>query len=302
MDALTLQINALALAALRWSSPWWWASAAAAILMLSLLNVLPLRVPMVREDEYGFLDVVKIGLRLAAVATLMFLVFVFWPALYFAAIGTLAPTPQHGHVAFMQFISGAAWTWGWLPPLGLVAGLALRVGWARFVVPRLSRLFQRRLVRQEDHQRSDMRLEVGKLKTRDFEPRRHYMAGEVFIGLDTAGQPIYLPGKTFRETHMQVVGPTRFGKGVLLGVMLEQAIEAGGSVIYIDPKADKFVPYIMADACERAGRKLIYIDLTGEDTRWAPFEGGSLRDRRSQHRRRRRLLQVQGARDPRFAA
>jgi hypothetical protein len=281
MDALTASINGFTIAAMRWSTPWWWIWAAAALAVLAIFNILPLKIPSSKEDEYGFSDVAKIFMRQAALGSLAFLFLVFWPAVYFATVSSLAKTSEQGHQWFMDYVSRQAWTMGWMLPVGFGVGVAVRMAWSRYVTPWLSQMEQRRLVRQEDEDRSDMRAEVGKLKTRDFEPRKYYKPGEVFLGLGADNKPTYLSAKTFRETHMQVVGPTRFGKGVLLGVMLEQAIQAGDSVVYIDPKADKFVPYIMADACEKAGRKFIYIDLNSEDTRWSPFEGGSERDRRS---------------------
>lgn len=281
MDEMTQAAGRFVIAAMRWSTPWWWVCAAAAATTLALLNVLPLRVPPAREEEYGLMDVLKIGLRNVAVIGLVVLCLVYWPAMYFGTLATLGNSSEQGHQWFVDYVSRQAWRWGWLIPLGVVAGLAWRVASARYITPWLSRQWQRLLVRQEDHKQSDMRVEVGKLKARDFPPRQHYREGHIFIGLDAEGQPTYLDAKTFRATHMQVVGPTRFGKGVVLGVMIEQAIRQGHGVVYIDPKADAFLPYIMAEACERAGRRFIYIDLASEDTRWAPFEGGTERDRRA---------------------
>jgi hypothetical protein len=238
-------------------------------------------VPPTKEHEYGFTDVVKIGVRKLSLIGLGFLTVVFWPAMYFATVVLVAPTAALGDTWFFDYAGRQAWAWGWMLPVAVAGGIAARVVWARQGVVWWSKITQRLRAKQEDHQLSDMRVEVGKLQTRDFLPRQHYTAGQMFLGLGVDGQPTYLPMKIFRETHMQVVGPTRFGKGVLLGVMLEQTIQAGGAVVYIDPKADKFAPYIMAAACEAAGRKFIYIDLNSEDTKWAPFEGGSERDRRS---------------------
>lgn len=281
MDEMTQAAGRFVIAAMRWSTPWWWVCAAAAATTLALLNVLPLRVPPAREEEYGLMDVLKIGLRNVAVIGLVVLCLVYWPAMYFGTLATLGNSSDQGHRWFVDYVSRQAWRWGWLIPLGIFAGLAWRVAAARYITPWLSRQWQRLLVRQEDHKQSDMRVEVGKLKARDFPPRQHYRDGQVFIGLDAEGQPTYLDASTFRATHMQVVGPTRFGKGVVLGVMIEQAIRQGHGVVYIDPKADAFLPCIMAEACERAGRRFIYIDLASEDTRWAPFEGGTERDRRA---------------------
>jgi TraM recognition site of TraD and TraG len=281
MDSLTFGAQKWTIGAMQWAAPWWFVWAAAAVAVLCVLNILPLRVPPSKEHEYGFTDVAKIGARQAALISLVFLCVVFWPVMYFATLTVVANSPAQGQQWFSDYASRQAWKWGWLLPAGAILGIAWRVVWLRNGAVWWSRLAQRWLVKQEDHQLSDMRTEVGKLQTRDFAPRAHYREGQMFLGLDNSHQPMYLPMKTFRETHMQVVGPTRFGKGVLLGVMLEQAIHAGHSVVYIDPKADKFAPYIMADACEATGRKFVYIDLNSEDTKWAPFEGGSERDRRS---------------------
>jgi hypothetical protein len=266
-------------ASLRWSSPWWWVGAAAAATTLALINVLPLRVPPNKEVEYGMSEVLAIGARNVAVYSLLALVFVYWPIMYVATIGALGSA--RGHDWFVDYLSREAVRWGWLPVTCVFAGLAARVIWARYITPYISSRVQRLIVRQENEQQSDMRHEVGRLKARDFDPRRHYKPDHLFLGLDDQGKPTWMESALFRATHMQVVGPTRFGKGVVLGVMLEQAIAQGHCVVYIDPKGDAFAPYIMAQACEKAGQRFIYIDLNGEDTRWAPFEGGSERDRRS---------------------
>ena len=281
MDSINLAVSQAVVSAMRWSSPWWWVWTAAALTTLSLINVLPLRVPPNKETEYGVTDVLKIGLRKAAVLALVLLVLVYWPAMYFATVAALGGGPGQGHAWFVDYTSRQARLWWWLLPAGVVGGLASRFLSARYLVPSVSKLVQRLVVRQADEKQSDMRQEVGKLKPRDFDPRRHYRPGQVLVGLDTAGQPSLLEGELFRATHMQIVGPTRFGKGVALGVLLEQAVAAGHGVVYIDPKGDAFLPYILSEAAERAGRRFVYIDLSSEDTRWAPFEGGSERDRRS---------------------
>lgn len=281
MDSMSQSFSQAVIAAMRWSTPWWWVSAAAALTALSILNVLPLRIPPNKEDEYGFADVLKIGVRKLAVLALVVLVLVFWPAMYFSTVAALGAGTSQGHVWFMDYVSRQARLWGWLLPAGFVGGMTARMLTGRYLTPCISKIVQRLIVRQENHQQSDMRDEIGKLKARDFAPRKCYQPGQFFLGLGADGKPTYLDADLFRATHLQVVGPTRFGKGVVLGVVLDQAIAQGHSVVYVDPKADAFLPCIMAEACERAGQRFIYIDLASEDTRWAPFEGGSERDRRS---------------------
>lgn len=266
-------------AALHWAAPWWWVCVGGAGLTLALFNVLPVSVPPAKADEYGLADLAKIGLRVVALVTLLVMLVCFVPAVYMGTLAVLGS--DAGHEWIVREAGRQARSWGWLPVLAVMLGLAGRVVVSRYVAPRFSQWKQRLIVRQEDHKQSDMRHELGRLKPRDFDPRAHYRPAQMFMGLDVDGRPVHIDTRIFCATHMQVIGPTRFGKGVLLGGLLEQAIEQGHGAVYIDPKGDAFVPYIMAAACERAGRRFVYLDLAGEDTRWSPFEGGSPRDRRA---------------------
>jgi hypothetical protein len=100
-----------------------------------------------------------------------------------------------------------------------------------------------------------------------------------WLGLDEKNRPITIPIDTWFETNMQVIGPTRYGKGVILGTLMDQAIRRGDGLFYVDPKKDHFAPQVMYQACKEAGRKFYYLTLHDEGIgQWAPFAGGTIRD------------------------
>ena len=78
---------------------------------------------------------------------------------------------------------------------------------------------------------------------------------------------------------MQIIGPTRYGKGVAMGCIVDQAIKYGDAVVYIDPKRDTFIPQIMYQSAQENHRPFIYLTLHDDGMGYyAPFEGGSERD------------------------
>src|SRR5688572_7760597 len=128
-------VTQLVIAAMRWSSPWWWVWVTVAAMTLSLINVLPLRVPPAKETEYGRIDVAKIGLRNVAVYALVALVLVYWPVMYVSTVSALGTSPDQGHRWFVDWVSRQVMLWCWMPVVGVVGGLALRVVAARYLTP-----------------------------------------------------------------------------------------------------------------------------------------------------------------------
>jgi hypothetical protein len=97
----------------------------------------------------------------------------------------------------------------------------------------------------------------------------------LFLGLDEQGQPIYWPlDEPF--PHMQIVGSNGTGKGVAIGMIVSQLVEAGEAVFYLDPKDDLWGPHVMASAAEKAGRPFYFVDLRpGAVAQFNFFEGAS---------------------------
>lgn len=86
----------------------------------------------------------------------------------------------------------------------------------------------------------------------------------LFIGLDEKRQPIYISPDIWKTSHILLSGRTRSGKGVAAQILLTQAIERGEFVVVLDPKADAWLPYVLADASKRAGVEYHYLDLRPE--------------------------------------
>ena len=85
-----------------------------------------------------------------------------------------------------------------------------------------------------------------------------------FIGLDSQNKPFYVSWSKIRETHIQVIGTTGCGKGVLMTLIAYQSILAGEGLVWIDPKFDRFAPRILAAAARKAAKSFYLINLNPE--------------------------------------
>ncbi|TFZ00075.1 type IV secretory system conjugative DNA transfer family protein [Ramlibacter humi] len=180
-----------------------------------------------------------------------------------------------------------AWLWGaakanlWRVVAGTLVAMVVKAIYLRNIAPVLSHWFHERRNTLGLDAKSDIRVTAGKLQAKDFSPVEYYKEGEVFFGLNEHGAPIYVDLETFRKANCQVIGPTRFGKGVLLGGLMDQAIRNDHVVIYVDPKDDEWLPWVMYHAAG-ANRRLVTMDLNGSGKqRWHPFAGGTVRERRA---------------------
>lgn len=83
----------------------------------------------------------------------------------------------------------------------------------------------------------------------------------VFIGLDKDNHPQYISIKEFQSQHADIIGTTGSGKGVSASVLLYQAILLGEAVFVEDPKNDEWALHVLREACQKAEKKFIVIDL-----------------------------------------
>lgn len=180
-----------------------------------------------------------------------------------------------------------SWLWDvalsnvWRVASGLTLAMVVKSIFLRFVEPVLSYWFHHGRNTLGIDAKADIRSTAGVLSAKDFSPVDHYKEGQIFFGLDSANTAVYVDLETFRKANLQVIGPTRFGKGVLLGTLLDQAVRAGHVVIYVDPKDDEWLPWVMHHAAG-ADHRFVVIDLNAVGKqRWAPFAGGTLRERRA---------------------
>ncbi len=84
-----------------------------------------------------------------------------------------------------------------------------------------------------------------------------------FIGLDEQVKPIYLKNMDdWYKRHFLIVGATRSGKGVAMQYLGIQSLMLGETVVFLDPKGDKYMPHIFKEQCDKLGIPYTFIDLT----------------------------------------
>ena len=87
----------------------------------------------------------------------------------------------------------------------------------------------------------------------------------VFIGLDEQVRPIYLKDMDdWYKKHFLIVGASRSGKGVAMQYLGVQSLMLGETVVFLDPKGDKYLPHIFKAECDSLGVPYSFIDLTQE--------------------------------------
>lgn len=85
----------------------------------------------------------------------------------------------------------------------------------------------------------------------------------IFVGLDEQVKPIYLKNlDDWYKRHFLIVGATRSGKGVAMQYLGIQSLMLGETVVFLDPKGDKYMPHIFKAQCNDLGVPYHYIDLT----------------------------------------
>lgn len=277
MDTLTTK---LFLNISDWADPWWWVSLSLCVFTLALVHPVPLTLSSQRDHD--FQEQMALFIRKVAWGFIILLV-LFLPILLYTSFGGFSITGHaRNHKIFMDWCTNQLENYWMIPLTGLVLGVVSAVFWHRYVTPRMSQLFKKYRVKQSEDRVSDMRSDGTKYSVKSFNPKAHYKEGFYFIGLDENDEPVYIQDKAFHTTHTSVFGPTRFGKGVEFGVLVDQAIAKGNSLFFIDPKGDAFMPYIMAEGAKKAGKKFIYLDLNPDGMGyWEPFKGGEDRAKRA---------------------
>ena len=96
---------------------------------------------------------------------------------------------------------------------------------------------------------------------------------QLFLGMGPDGSALHIDQALWRKSHVDIVGMTGSGKGVLAGVLLTQAVQQGEAVVVIDPKDDEYAPRVMARAAREAGVPYYRLDLMAETGQWNPLQG-----------------------------
>ena len=99
-------------------------------------------------------------------------------------------------------------------------------------------------------------------KLNGFDPTKYIdIKKGCFFGASIDKKLLYVPWQKIRETHIQVLGSTGCGKGMIMTSIAYQSILAGETLIWFDPKFDRFSPRILADAAKKAKKDFFLINL-----------------------------------------
>lgn len=262
-----------------WVDPSWWIWLSLILFILGAIQPLPLELD---KDNKNFLDLVLVWIR--RVCFFLLLAFgVVMPLTFYIGFGALAQgSAVTSSSLFVDWILEMTSSYWMLPVGSCILGIVCNFTWHRYGEPYFSNMSRDMRVNQTEEEYSDARDEVEKYVGIQFRPEDYFKEGFYFMGLEESGAPIYIPDSLFHETNSAYIAPTRFGKGVELGVLLKQSIIKGNCVFMVDPKGDVNMPYILEAAARAAGRPYIHLDLRPEGKgNWHPFKGGTLRDRRS---------------------
>ena len=181
--------------------------------------------------------------------------------------------------------AASAWWWGMARSLGVAAlcatvgGVLVRIAWFRYLAPVWSGWARARWIALAVDTKTDIRKEMARIKPREFDPNTLFIKDQLVLGQREDGSAYAVDWSAFRSTHVQIVGATGRGKGVVLQGIYTQAIRKGMGAWYFDPKGDAYIPVILAYEAAQAGRPLIILDLVERVGAYAPFAGGTVDER-----------------------
>ncbi|RZR35722.1 MFS transporter, partial [Vibrio vulnificus] len=125
------------------------------------------------------------------------------------------------------------WTAYLYLPLFLL-GITLHIGLRRLLTPHLNELKQK--LTKKTNMARDERTDVRTVKdflpdTVMYDPEQYIDLNKgIFVGLDKAQEPQYIPLEDLQKQHADIIGTTGAGKGVASGLILSQLIAAGEGV------------------------------------------------------------------------
>ncbi len=259
-------------------NPTFWLSIGAIIFVLGLIGLNPIK----EQSDSNFGEMIGIKTRQILLVALFGIIFLYpFFIVMFAAKIYENQFDQFLNFFFEKTLDSFLSFWT-IPLAALISSYLISFSFERYMLPKLSALGRRFRVRQSGDELSDIRMEKDKLKAKDFLPKKYYKKGYMFYGLNQNNKPIYDPIEKWKKQNVKIIGPTQTGKGVEIGVQLDQAIRKNMTVFFLDPKPDHHAAHIMYQACQETGRNFIYLDLNdGTQGTWSPFSGGTFRDRRS---------------------
>ncbi|HAX5102299.1 TPA: type IV secretory system conjugative DNA transfer family protein [Escherichia coli] len=189
-------------------------------------------------------------------------------SIFFFIFGTMSPLSIHGLSYLFDVLDPNTllriplWI---ITILFTLAGLAFHLTARRLLAGEIDSL-KHRMIKKSKLERNT-RTDVRKIKellpnSIEYNPLDYIdLKKGVFIGLDKDDQPQYITIKEFQKQHAAIIGTTGSGKGITASVLLYQAILLGEAVFVEDPKDDEWAVHVLREACKKAGKKFVVINL-----------------------------------------
>ena len=148
-----------------------------------------------------------------------------------------------------------------------IAGIVFATYGARKLQAKFSLFFSKFTVKNNIRKgsKTDIRYMAKELPTiPQYNPLKYInLRKGIFVGLDEQVKPIYLKNlDDWYKRHFLIIGATRSGKGVAMQYLGIQSLMLGETVVFLDPKGDKYMPHIFKAQCNDLGVPYHYIDLT----------------------------------------
>ena len=258
------------------ANDYWWPLWCVLFFLGFLLTLAPWQLPTEHNSFQSIAHFIRRSIFYISFISIALLSFI-----YFLFDITFSKVIPDSNTFFLNWFLKSLNTFKWYVLFSAISGLFLRFYYFRFFHPWVSSTLRDFRNRQSDESESDIRHERLKYNPKSFNPEKFYDKNfkKIFLGIDSNNDAVYVPASTWLETNMMITGPTRYGKGIVIGCLMEQAIIRGDQLIYIDPKNDKFAAKIMLQTCAKSNRPFYYVSLSDEAVGyWSPFEGGKRRD------------------------
>ncbi len=275
-EAVATVTNPLVAPLMSFANDFWWPLWCVLCFLGFLLTLAPWQLP----TEHNSFQAIAHFLRRSILYIALFAIALF-PCIYFLFDITFNKTIANSDQFFVSWFLTSFDKFKFYILYSAIAGSFLRFYYFRFFHPWISSTLRDWRNKQSNEAESDIRQERLKYNAKTFNPEDYYdqTHRKIFLGIDDKQKPIYVPASTWLETNMMITGPTRYGKGIVIGCLMDQAIRRGDQLIYIDPKNDKFAAKIMLQTCAKSDRPFYYVSLNDESVGyWSPFEGGKRRD------------------------
>lgn len=270
-----------------WQDPNYYIFISISFFILGTLGTKPILLSSMSQD-YSFFDIILIWFRRLNLHAILILILILPLFILSMALYIYGKESNIAYDYYDLFYYGLINNWELLI-LGFLFGKLLVLIYSRILKVNLSAILRKFTARQSGESLSDIRSEKGAIKIKNFNPEKYYKDGYVFFGLNRNNKPIYESVPNFKVRNMNLIGPTQTGKGVEIGVILDQSIRLGHTVFFVDPKPDKHAKAIMKQSCEKSNRKFIELDLNPDGRgKYNPFLGGTKSNRRI------RLIQALG--------